>query len=395
MSTSAEKNEVASMELPAPPGWKKTLIPVAAGKRKRKHEVMFTAPTGEELTSKTQLRQYLKSNPGGPKLSDFHWGASETPRRSARISVKAKASPPSSPESKRPTKRGTLSSTSVEDAQENEAEKIEIDSAAGDPEKDAEDKDDDIQESKMDLMEDNEDVKMHETLTADDKAENAQQTYFEDDVKIAQENKEEKAENEDEKRHETLTADDKEDIAPSEQTNVGEDVKMAEDTENEKNTKELVKEPLVEKAAEGSNVVQNEDGDDLAMTKHVNTENKGALGKEAESAENDSTGGGPENDSKEEIARGEQTNVGEDVKMADNVEGEKKVDEHFKEDDQATEKHDDAREADNPATAVGGKLHEAGEGKNEQPQQVRAMEDQNNLVNNVEGEVTENGAKTN
>ncbi|CAH9089504.1 unnamed protein product [Cuscuta epithymum] len=377
MSTSAEKNEVAPLELPAPPGWKKTLIPQAAGKRKRKHEVMFTAPTGEELTSKTQLRQYLKSNPGGPELSDFHWGASETPRRSARISVKAKASPPSSPERKRPTKRGRLSLTSKEDAQENEAEKTDIDSAAGDPEKDAEDKDDDIQESKM---EDSEDKKMHETLTADDKAENAQQTYFEDDVKIAQENKEEKAENEDEKRHETLTADDKEDIAPSEQTNVGEDVKMAEDTEN--------------------------------------TENKGALGKEAESAENDSTGRGPENDTKEEmdlikenedenkhealtanekaaIARGEQTNVGEDVKMAGNVEHEKKDGEHFKEDDQATENHDDAREADNLASAVGGKLHKAGEGGNELPQQVRAMEDQNNLVNNVEGEGTENGAKTN
>ncbi|PWA58484.1 DNA-binding domain-containing protein [Artemisia annua] len=53
-----------------------------------KNETVFTAPTGEEITNKKQLEQYLKSNPGGPKISEFDWTSGETPRRSSRISEK-------------------------------------------------------------------------------------------------------------------------------------------------------------------------------------------------------------------------------------------------------------------------------------------------------------------
>lgn len=82
-----------SVELPAPTGWKKKFMPKKRGTPK-KNEIVFTAPTGEEITNKRQLEQYLKSHPGGPPASEFYWGSGETPRRSARVSEKAKVGPP-------------------------------------------------------------------------------------------------------------------------------------------------------------------------------------------------------------------------------------------------------------------------------------------------------------
>ncbi|XP_019189594.1 PREDICTED: methyl-CpG-binding domain-containing protein 11-like isoform X2 [Ipomoea nil] len=106
MATSDEKNEEAvSLELPAPPGWKKMLKNKKGGASK-KCEITFTAPTGEEITSRNQLKQYLKSHPGGPPLSEFDWATGETPRRSARISGKVKSAPPPPPDSEPPKKRG-------------------------------------------------------------------------------------------------------------------------------------------------------------------------------------------------------------------------------------------------------------------------------------------------
>ncbi|MFS7912287.1 putative Methyl-CpG-binding domain-containing protein [Helianthus anomalus] len=35
----------------------------------KKNEIVFTAPTGEEITTRKQLDQYLKAHPGGPKIS--------------------------------------------------------------------------------------------------------------------------------------------------------------------------------------------------------------------------------------------------------------------------------------------------------------------------------------
>lgn len=52
------------------------------------------APTGEEISSRKQLEQYLKAHPGNPLISEFEWTTGETPRRSTRISQKVKATTP-------------------------------------------------------------------------------------------------------------------------------------------------------------------------------------------------------------------------------------------------------------------------------------------------------------
>ncbi|CAN0838615.1 Methyl-CpG-binding domain-containing protein 11 [Linum grandiflorum] len=107
MATSIEKQDNTttpmkddqgfSVQLTAPPGWKKMFSP-----KKKKSEVTFIAPTGEEITGKRQLDQYLKAHPGGPAAAEFDWSTGETPRRSARISEKVKAtSSPTEPLKKR------------------------------------------------------------------------------------------------------------------------------------------------------------------------------------------------------------------------------------------------------------------------------------------------------
>ncbi|XP_077220579.1 uncharacterized protein LOC143854467 [Tasmannia lanceolata] len=100
-----EEMEIVYVELPAPPGWKKKFTPKKGGTPK-KNEIAFIAPTGEEMTSRKQLELYLKSHPGCLAISEFDWGTGETPRRSARISEKAKATPPleSGPKKKRSKK---------------------------------------------------------------------------------------------------------------------------------------------------------------------------------------------------------------------------------------------------------------------------------------------------
>ncbi|XP_062078088.1 methyl-CpG-binding domain-containing protein 11-like [Humulus lupulus] len=124
MASSVEKEggsneEVVSMELPAPSGWKKKFLPKQGGTPK-KNEIVFTAPTGEEISNKKQLEQYLKAHPGGPAASEFDWGTGETPRRSARISEKVKVTPPQR-ESEPPKKRSKKTSTSKQDDKEKEA----------------------------------------------------------------------------------------------------------------------------------------------------------------------------------------------------------------------------------------------------------------------------------
>lgn len=86
----------------------------------RKSEIVFIAPTGEEISSKKQLEQYLKAHPGNPAVSEFDWGTGETPRRSARISEKVKSTPPT--ETEPPKKRSRKSSSgSKKDSKETEA----------------------------------------------------------------------------------------------------------------------------------------------------------------------------------------------------------------------------------------------------------------------------------
>ncbi|KAF3683140.1 Methyl-CpG-binding domain-containing protein 11 [Capsicum annuum] len=161
MEKGSQSDEIVSVELPAPPSWKKlsvvrfsslsfslsipTLIYCARveglpetatlpprvrgftpkqGSTPKKNEVVFITPTGEEVKNRKQLEQYLKSHPGNPAISEFDWSTGETPRRSARISEKAKAMRPASllesPKKKRRTSSGTK-----KDSKEKDAAKVE------------------------------------------------------------------------------------------------------------------------------------------------------------------------------------------------------------------------------------------------------------------------------
>ncbi|KAM3380659.1 methyl-CpG-binding domain-containing protein 11 [Capsicum galapagoense] len=88
-----EKNQVLPVELPAPPSWKKLAMPKKRV-RAKKNEIVFVAPTGEEIRNRRQLEKYLKTHDGSPGISEFDWTTGEAPRRSARISEKVKAMPP-------------------------------------------------------------------------------------------------------------------------------------------------------------------------------------------------------------------------------------------------------------------------------------------------------------
>ncbi|KAF5741742.1 methyl-CpG-binding domain-containing protein 11 isoform X1 [Tripterygium wilfordii] len=118
------EEEVISVELPAPVAWKKMYFPKKG--TPRKNEIIFIAPTGEEIYNRKQLEQYLKSHPGNPSISEFDWGTGETPRRSARIIDKVKATP--TREKKPPKKRSRKSVGSKKDDKEAEAtpEKAEV-----------------------------------------------------------------------------------------------------------------------------------------------------------------------------------------------------------------------------------------------------------------------------
>ncbi|KAG4972637.1 hypothetical protein AAZX31_13G346400 [Glycine max] len=113
-----QNEEVLSVELPAPSGWNKLFFPKKVG-TPRKSEIVFIAPTGEEINTKKQLEQYLKAHPGNPVISEFDWGTGETPRRSARISEKVKSTPPA--DSDTPKKRARKSSGSKKDNKETES----------------------------------------------------------------------------------------------------------------------------------------------------------------------------------------------------------------------------------------------------------------------------------
>ncbi|CAA6658443.1 unnamed protein product [Spirodela intermedia] len=104
-----ENVDVVSVEMPAPPGWKKKFIPKKGGSPRR-NEIVFIAPTGEEIKNKRQLDAYLKSHPGAlPHPPSIGALVSDTPRRSARISERSKGA--ETPEEEPPKKRGRKSGT--------------------------------------------------------------------------------------------------------------------------------------------------------------------------------------------------------------------------------------------------------------------------------------------
>lgn len=115
-------DDKAPVDLSAPQGWKKTVLPKKSG-TPRRNAIVFISPTGEEIKSKRQLDLYLKSHPGGPSISEFDWSTGETPRRSRRLSEKSKET--ESPESERPSKRQNKSSSEkVEDDADGEDEVV-------------------------------------------------------------------------------------------------------------------------------------------------------------------------------------------------------------------------------------------------------------------------------
>ncbi|KAJ8630933.1 hypothetical protein MRB53_024256 [Persea americana] len=110
------------MELSAPHGWrKKKKFTPKKGVTLRRNEIFFISPTGEEIRNKRQLEQYLKSHPGGPSSTEFDWGTGDTPRRSARINDKVKAT--ETPEGEQAKKRGKKSSDSKEEDEEKEGDR--------------------------------------------------------------------------------------------------------------------------------------------------------------------------------------------------------------------------------------------------------------------------------
>ncbi|KAL6972857.1 hypothetical protein U1Q18_027031 [Sarracenia purpurea var. burkii] len=159
----APNDDVFSVELPAPPAWKKLFMPKKGG-TPRKNEIVFIAPTGEEVNSRKQLEQYLKSHPGNPAVTEFDWGTGETPRRSARISEKVKATPPSA-ESETPKKRGRKSSGSKkdDDVKETEGPKdVEMQDVVVNEKVSIEEKEDDSKENQVENV-GNRETKMQET----------------------------------------------------------------------------------------------------------------------------------------------------------------------------------------------------------------------------------------
>ncbi|KAA8523009.1 hypothetical protein F0562_009432 [Nyssa sinensis] len=166
---SSSKDEVVSLELPAPPGWKKKFMPKKGGTPK-KNEIVFTAPTGEEIANRRQLEQYLKSHPGGPAILEFDWGTGETPRRSARISEKAKVVP--SPESEPPKKRSRKSSASKKDNKEAEVapEVTEVAKEVHVQEAEKTEKDKAVTEIEKDVVRENQEENKDATRDTEDKA---------------------------------------------------------------------------------------------------------------------------------------------------------------------------------------------------------------------------------
>ncbi|CAL0327785.1 unnamed protein product [Lupinus luteus] len=251
MASSVEKKssaseETFSLELPAPLGWKKKFSPKKAGTPK-KNEIVFTAPTGEEISNKKQLEQYLKAHPGSPPASEFDWGTGETPRRSARISEKAKAAPP--PESEPPTKRGKRSSTSKKETSKEEKE-----------------------EAKDVQMQDADDTKVDK--------------YIEEEKNIGKENQDEK----------TVEDTDFKESTHSGEAKTGENVQL-----------HALKDKVGDEGAESSEVSKNKDVEKIAQPKEETNEDrepKVIVEGENEEKHNRST-----HDPEEEIKEKEETKV--------------------------------------------------------------------------------------
>ncbi|OIW05226.1 hypothetical protein TanjilG_21211 [Lupinus angustifolius] len=105
----------------------------------RKSEIIFIAPSGEQISSKRQLEKYLKAHPGNPAISEFDWGTGETPRRSARITEKVKSTSPAENESPKKRSRKSPGSKKKDDNETEPALEDGKDKLAAEEPKNAED----------------------------------------------------------------------------------------------------------------------------------------------------------------------------------------------------------------------------------------------------------------
>ncbi|WCJ30044.1 methyl-CPG-binding domain 11 [Euphorbia peplus] len=210
---SSRKEEDFSMELPAPSGWIKKFTPRKSGISK-KNEIIFTAPTGEEITSRRQLDQYLKAHPGGPAVSEFDWGTGETPRRSTRITEKAKAAPPkeTGPPRKRSKKQKEIEKTETAPGEAEETKEFEM--------QEAEKTTDDAAE--VEAKE--EDGKVNEEEKKDNDTDAAEVEAKKDNGKV----------NEEEKKDDPQDTDANTEVASTEEVKVGEYVDKSNETIEEK-----------------------------------------------------------------------------------------------------------------------------------------------------------------
>lgn len=162
MASSAEEVQVSSpapveaehasadvnvVELPAPEGWTKKLFPKKKGTPKR-DDVVYYAPTGEEIKSRAQLDRYLKSHPGGPAVSEFNWSSGVTPRRSSRLSekVQGEAETPESESKKKPNRSRKSDAGSEDNKRAKKKRKSEASSAEKEGSKEEEMQDADREE---------------------------------------------------------------------------------------------------------------------------------------------------------------------------------------------------------------------------------------------------------
>ncbi|KAE8680825.1 Methyl-CpG-binding domain-containing protein 11 [Hibiscus syriacus] len=262
------KEEVISVELPAPASWKKMFFPKKVGSP-RKTEIMFIAPTGEEISSRRQLEQYLKSHPGNPPIMEFDWGTGETPRRSARISEKAKATP--TPEKEPPKKRVRKSLSAKKEEKETE---VNPEKAEGEKESEKED----AQAAEKETAEVEKDTSIETQVHNGGKTEVADQTEH-TDAKMEEAGQEEAGK--DVKVSETAEAYKKEDAAGTEETPTPMQVqeKPAEDEiQTEKEKEEAPTEKVLQTQAEkengtGENQPENTETVTLGANEGVEKEN--------------------------------------------------------------------------------------------------------------------------
>ncbi|GAU37028.1 hypothetical protein TSUD_207330 [Trifolium subterraneum] len=265
----------------------------------KKNEIVFTAPTGEEIHTKRQLEKYLKANPGGPNISEFDWGTGETPRRSSRISEKVKASPPET-KSEPPKKRGKKSPASKKEASGEEEE------------------------------EEPKDVEMHEAdETKDDKD-------LEEEKKVVSENQDGKG---------AEDADVKESIQPEESTQPGENTDIAND-EGKSNTADgefqASKEKIGDKGAEASEVVQNKDEEKIEQPLEETKQDGGSEPEKSEAAP-----------AAEKTAEVEGENKEEENRSTHEAEGETKEKEATKVHEEENYKVHDINKAESEVTVNG------------------------------------------